>query len=536
MAAPMIDLVSTCRAAVQTADVAALADDDRLVLLREVELLVRSAAALTARLQVAFRASQVAAQIEDGVAPSRAGAAVSDDLALARMTSPASASRELTSARALVTEMPCTLAALQAGVISAHQARIVTEATTTLEVEDRAEVDRRLADRLEGASTKEIRAVVHGLVYDVDPAGFVRRARRTAADRGVSVRPLPDVMALLSARLPAVEAVAVHKALHGHALAARASGDPRTVQQLMADELFHRLTGRTVVDGVDVEVGLVITDTALFAGAPDPADLEGYGPVPAETARRLLRPGAPAGGPPTNSGPVTEPQGAVGADAEQCPNGGRCTRSSCTAVHGYRAPASKAPVPSPPGASGRKSDSTASGAAGPSTTPGGLASSAPGSPGALTGQAPSNLGDDDQGARAATVWVRRLLTDPVTGQLTARDPRRRRFTGGLRSYLVARDRTCRNTWCGAPIRDIDHTLRARDGGSTTADNGRGLCQRCNLARERPRHLTPATITFRPPPPLLPWRPVHPRSGQRARAAGGSDSDGDGYHPPGGEAA
>lgn len=508
MTAPMIDLVSTCRAAVQTADVTALPDDDRLVLLREVELLVRSAAALTARLQVTFRASQVAAQIEDGVAPSRAGAAISDDLALARMTSPASASRELTSARALVTEMPCTLAALEAGVISAHQARIVTEATTTLEVEDRAEVDRRLAHRLEGASTKEIRAVVHGLVYDVDPAGFVRRARRAAADRGVCVRPLPDVMALLSARLPAVEAVAVHKALHGHALAARASGDPRTVQQLMADELFHRLTGRTVVDGVDVEVGLVITDTALFAGAPDPADLEGYGPVPAETARRLLRPGAPAGGPPTNAGSVTEPQGPVGADAEQCPDGGRCTSSSCTQVHGDLAPASKVPVASPPGA---------------------------------PCHAVSDLGDDDPGARAATVWVRRLLTDPVTGQLTARDSRRRRFAGGLRSYLVARDRTCRNTWCGAPIRDIDHTLRARDGGPTTADNGRGLCQRCNLARERPRQVPPVSVTHRPPPPLLPWRPVHPRSTQRARVAGGSDAeggDGEGgeQQPPGGEAA
>ena len=48
--------------------------------------------------------------------------------------------------------------------------------------------------------------------------------------------------------------------------------------------------GRAVVDGVDVEVGLVITDEALFAGTSDAAVLLGYGPIPAQTARDLLNP------------------------------------------------------------------------------------------------------------------------------------------------------------------------------------------------------------------------------------------------------
>lgn len=104
------------------------------------------------------------------------------------------------------------------------------------------------------------------------------------------------------------------------------------------------------------------------------------------------------------------------------------------------------------------------------------------------------------------MWVRRLYTDPVTGVLRERDSRKRLFTGGLRAFLVARDQTCRNAWCGAPVRHIDHIRRHTDQGPTDPGNGRGLCARCNLARERPRQLDTPPATYRPPPPLLPCLP------------------------------
>jgi len=270
-------------------DIAAMDDSERLHLLRASEELTRALAALSVRTQVAFARSQVEQQAAAGIPVRKRGLAVADDLAAARKTSPSLGSRELTSARALVHEMPLTLQALADGTISAYQARIITEATTCLDQADRAEVDERLQSALPGASNAEIGKAVRALVYELDPAGFVNRARKAAKDRGVSVRPAPDVMALLSARLPAPQAIACYQALRSHALAARASGDPRTINQLMADELCSRLTGRTVVDGIDVEVGLLMTDAALFDGASDAADLEGYGPIPAEMARDLLR-------------------------------------------------------------------------------------------------------------------------------------------------------------------------------------------------------------------------------------------------------
>ncbi len=56
----------------------------------------------------------------------------------------------------------------------------------------------------------------------------------------------------------------------------------------MADEFVARLTGRADAE-TDVEVNLIVTDTTLFGGDDEPAVLEGYGPIPAALARRMVR-------------------------------------------------------------------------------------------------------------------------------------------------------------------------------------------------------------------------------------------------------
>ncbi|WP_162802772.1 HNH endonuclease [Ornithinimicrobium avium] len=502
--------VERMRLTLATVEATSLDDASRLELLRSLEDLTRSAAALSVRCQVTFRDSQVAGQARAGVPAGRRGLAVADDLAAARKTSPYWGSRDLTSARALVAEMPRALAALETGTISAYQARTITEATTCLEPGDRAEVDERLAGSLAGASNAEIASAVRALVYEVDPAGFVARARKAAKDRGVSSRPAPDVMAVLSARLPAAQAATCYKALREHAVTAKASGDPRTLNQLMADALVERLTGRSVVDGIDVEVGLLITDEALFGGGSDAADLEGYGPIPAQTARDLLGGpaadgGASSDGDEADQGTDETDQGTDETDQgtddgvasehvgepEVCPDGPRCVSWDCSLFHGFPQPGQSS---QPTGATATASPTT------PDTkAPAGGSCSAANTPGTSD---PTADGDDSAGVRAAKVWLRRLYSDPVTGVLTVRDPRRRDFTGSLRSFLVARDRTCRNSWCGAPVRDVDHVLRRRDGGPATEDNGRGLCRRCNLARERDRFQDPPPESYRPPPPAM----------------------------------
>jgi hypothetical protein len=86
---------------------------------------------------------------------------------------------------------------------------------------------------------------------------------------------------------------------------------------------------------------------------------------------------------------------------------------------------------------------------------------------------------------AGRAWVRRLYTDPESGQLVAMESSRRVFDGHLRRMLTLRDRTCRTPWCEAPIRQGDHVVAHADGGPTSVDNGQGLCERCNQTKNLP---------------------------------------------------
>jgi len=87
---------------------------------------------------------------------------------------------------------------------------------------------------------------------------------------------------------------------------------------------------------------------------------------------------------------------------------------------------------------------------------------------------------EDPGAR---VWLRRLFTRPTDGQLVAMDSRRRTVPAGLARFVRARDQRCRNPWCDAPARHIDHVVPAAEGGPTAAANTQGLCEACNHAKQ-----------------------------------------------------
>jgi hypothetical protein len=91
--------------------------------------------------------------------------------------------------------------------------------------------------------------------------------------------------------------------------------------------------------------------------------------------------------------------------------------------------------------------------------------------------------DESDVAHRARVWVRRLFTHPDDGALVAMDSERRLFEGGLRRFLLACDGACRTPWCDAPVRHVDHVVDHASGGATSAENGQGLCVRCNHAKQ-----------------------------------------------------
>jgi hypothetical protein len=242
-------------------------------------------AELTVRLDAAVRARHAAARVP----AAQHGRDVAGLVGYARRESPAKGSRLLGLAQALV-EQPYTHAAMKAGVLSEWRAMLISRETSCLSCEDRAVVDAQISApgpdgnyRFDGWGDRTLAAEVQKVVYAADPHAVVNRRAKAEADRHVSVRPAPDTMARLSALLPAAQGVAVWATLTRIADQARSAGDPRTRGQVMADTLVERITGHTTAGTVPVTVNLVISDQTLLGGDRQPAWLQGYGPIPADT-------------------------------------------------------------------------------------------------------------------------------------------------------------------------------------------------------------------------------------------------------------
>ncbi|MFC9332371.1 HNH endonuclease [Arthrobacter sp. NPDC057009] len=215
---------------------------------------------------------------------------VAEQIALARGESPHRGGRLLGMAKALVIEMPHTLAALDTGQLNEERAMYFVKETAVLTVEDRAAVDEELAadtGTFDGVGTRGVIAAVKAAAIRRDPRSVTQRASHAASERGVSLRPVPDCMTYLTALLPAHQGVAVYKALTLQADALRSAADPRSKNQAMADTLVEWITGTPGgITGIDVN--LVMTDRTLLQGDSEPARLTGYGIVPAAWARELL--------------------------------------------------------------------------------------------------------------------------------------------------------------------------------------------------------------------------------------------------------
>lgn len=355
-------------------------DTERIDQLRALEEVKAAAAAAQAQIAADFDVSQRRNQAAAGVPAERQGRGVSAQVALARRVSPHKGSRHLGLAKALVGEMPFTYAALSAGIISEWRATLLIRETACLTLADRQRIDQEIcADvaSLERLGDRQLVAAIKRLAAWLDPASVVARNRRATAERHVSCRPAANAMCYLTALVPMAQGVSAYAALCRTADNAVGTGDGRTRGQVMADTLVARISGQTTADAVNIGVNIVISDQSLLAGGDEPADLAGFGPIPASIAAKL----------------VTEAS-----------KDGRAT-------------------------------------------------------------------------------LRRLYADH--GALTAIESRARLFPAGLRRFIEYRDQTCRSPWCDAPIRHHDHITASHEGGSTTIDNGQGLCAACNYAKQAP---------------------------------------------------
>jgi hypothetical protein len=152
-------------------------------------------------------------------------------------------------------------------------------------------------------SAPAIRRQTERLVIAAEPAQAAARCEREQRERCVRLDPATHGMAWLSAYLPAPEAVAAFTVVDALAGSHRHDGDTRTVDQRRADAFAAVFT--TILDtgaapdgtplprrhhrrwNVQVTVG-----AGTLLGLDDlPGELSGYGPIPADMARRLAQDG-----------------------------------------------------------------------------------------------------------------------------------------------------------------------------------------------------------------------------------------------------
>lgn len=152
------------------------------------EQLKSAAAAGQARAAAALDAARRSAEAAAGVTAARRGRGVASEITLARRDSPARGRRHLGVAKALVHEMPHTLAALECGVLSEWRATLIVRESACLDVEDRRALDAELCgdpDALDGIGDARVAAAAKAIAYRLDPArrGRTRGQGRIGTDR-----------------------------------------------------------------------------------------------------------------------------------------------------------------------------------------------------------------------------------------------------------------------------------------------------------------------------------------------------------------
>lgn len=522
MATPLQEWSASLAALLERApradDLKRASDPELIDIISSLERAKSTISASQAHAEITFRDSQVELQRRQDVPRALRGRGVADQIAMARRITPTQASDQVALHRVLIETLPRTTSLLERGEISEWAAQEVAKNVFVLDDDKRAEIDAELEPRLPALTATRTGNVTRARAQELDPAAAVARAKRAVADRRASLRPAPDGMSIFRAVLPTKDGVAVYKTLTQEAKSAKSSGDERSKGQIMADTLVERVTGAKTVDEIPVEVNLLMTDMTLLNDDDRTAWMDGH-PIPGRLARDIALGVAskPAGirrSPdpehtessgvdddrtaadqehPINEDPLSEGDATRDADGGGSLADGDAERDDEPSDQAGPEPAVRQAGPELAARDEHSREPDA-------TTDPESASVDPERPPGLIGPSPDDLTN-------AARWIRRLYTDPRTGELTAADPRRRLFRGEVRRFIMLRDQRCRTPWCDAAIHDIDHATRYEDGGETTADNGIGHCQRFNLVKEIPGWKTtqqtgadgePSTLTITTP--------------------------------------
>ena len=211
---------------------------------------------------------------------------------------PATARGRVGFARDLV-RLPATRLGLASGVIDVPKARLLVDELRPLADADAQAIEQRVVTAAAGRTRAQLAGRLRRAVLAADPTAAQARQERAKADRKVEVFPLSDGMAGLTYVDTADKVQALDLWLTGRATAGKgaAGTDDRTMDQLRADVLgdlgVHGLASEDlpVRHGRRPQIQVTVALTTLLGLDDQPGELAGYGPITAETARRIAADG-----------------------------------------------------------------------------------------------------------------------------------------------------------------------------------------------------------------------------------------------------
>ncbi len=192
----------------------------------------------------------------------------------------------------LMDRLPETFALLEAGAITWRHAHVLTHAVRVLPDGLAARVEDKVLDRAPHQSVAAFAKSVSKAVLAVDPRTAKKRHEDALDDRRVCGRPVGDGMGELWAMLPADGLALVMARLNAEA-ERKLPGDDRTMDQRRADALIA-LAEQGLLDGAvpgqhgrKPTIQVTVSLETLLDLDDQPAELDGYGSIPAALARAL---------------------------------------------------------------------------------------------------------------------------------------------------------------------------------------------------------------------------------------------------------
>ena len=216
------------------------------------------------------------------------GEFVADEVAVVLSITKVDAARRYGLALA-ASDLPAVATSWRGGDVDARKVQVICDRVIPLSNPARTVLAGQAAGYAVNHTASELRRWLDRRVLAADPATAEQRRKSAQSERCVTFTPLPDGVAELAAKLPAIQARQVYDTVNILAQSA-APNDHRTIDQRRADALVNIVLGRAEPPQVNVQVTVPL-DTLLGETA-EPGHVAGVGPIGSAEALELT--GVPA--------------------------------------------------------------------------------------------------------------------------------------------------------------------------------------------------------------------------------------------------